>query len=158
VFRPQVKTWKFFCHVNIKRDCSGESPFRWLGITQSPYYTFILWKRNFILLKHTINTFIFHVKIFFFSYVCFTYSVHESYMKTYRHFLLTCERKAAWLTTEQSPCKLMRNTRTLILRQIKQLRHITCCTNTVMHIHMPRTVSSAIGPYLHSETTRYMIA
>ena len=51
--------------VNIKRDCNGESPFRWLRMTQSPYYTFILWKRNFILTEHTIDTFIFHVKYVF---------------------------------------------------------------------------------------------
>jgi len=53
-------------NISYHISCYVESPFRWLRMTQSPYYTYILWKRNFILTQHTINTFVFHVKICFF--------------------------------------------------------------------------------------------
>jgi hypothetical protein len=66
--------------INIKRDCNGECLFRW-WMSQSPYYTFILWSRNFILTEHIIKKCINHVHFprqnTCFPYVPFTYSVHN---------------------------------------------------------------------------------
>jgi hypothetical protein len=137
--------------INTKRNWNGESPFRWLRTTQSPYYTFILWKPNFILTEHTINTFIFHVK-YVFSPTFPSPTLFTNHMKTYGHvnFVLTCEHEQEQLTTTQPQSLLRRNTRTgssiCFLRQIKSCvishgAHSHTCSRHVQSVLLLATVA-----------------